>query len=418
MKYVKISLLWLALGAVWTTIAVVAAFYGWWLEPIAPEEDSSAFFEAVVQMIEEQNRGDAALILIEDGEVVQEYYGGNEGRIDRDTLFPTASFSKWITAWGVMTLVEDGRVDLDVPVSTYLTRWRLPEGQFDNDGVTTRRLLSHTAGLTDRLGFGDYRAEEVLPSLEESLERPRASRDREAEVSVGKEPGTEWVYSGGGYLILQLLIEEVTGQSFEAFMRARILEPIGMFRSTYQYIGGLENVARSFDNDGALAPHYQYAAAAATGFASSGADLSRFVRAQIPDAVLPSPLLPDTILALREPHGFILGTGVWGLGTILYSSTPNDETVFGHDGANDPAINTSVRINPDTRDGFVSLVTGHPSLASTLGYHWVLWQTGYPDFLSTDIALESAFWPSLIGIGVITAIVLVWLRRAADSPSP
>ena len=92
--------------------------------------------------------------------------------------------------------------------------------------------------------------------------------------------------------------------------------------------------------------------------------------------------------------------------------------MFGHDGANDPAINTSVRINPDTRDGFISLITGHPSLASKLGSHWVLWQTGYPDFLSTDVALRSAVRPSLLGIGVITAIVLIrFRRRAVGSPS-
>jgi CubicO group peptidase (beta-lactamase class C family) len=55
-----------------------------------------------------------------------------------------------------MTLVEAGKLELDAPVSTYLRRWKLPESDFDNDGVTVRRLLSHTAGLTDGLGYGGF----------------------------------------------------------------------------------------------------------------------------------------------------------------------------------------------------------------------------------------------------------------------
>jgi len=68
--------------------------------------------------------------------------------VTADTVFHTGSISKPVTAWGVMRLVEQGRLDLDVPVETYLTRWHLPASPFDSDGVTIRRLLSHSAGLS------------------------------------------------------------------------------------------------------------------------------------------------------------------------------------------------------------------------------------------------------------------------------
>jgi len=81
-----------------------------------------------------------------------------------DTVFQVGSISKPVTAWGVMRLVQQGKLDLDAPVDRYLTRWHLPPSPFDADGVTTRRLLSHTAGLISQ----DYSSISArpLPSLE------------------------------------------------------------------------------------------------------------------------------------------------------------------------------------------------------------------------------------------------------------
>lgn len=411
MRYLKAGFGVVAAVSIWTLVAAFLSFYGWWMSPIAAEDDSEAFFAKAIERIEEENRGNTAFVLIERGEVVGEYYGQSVNLVDRNTLFPTASFSKWIAAWCVLSLVEKGKIDLDVPVSNYLSRWNLPEGQFDNDQVTVRRLLSHTAGLTDRLGFGDYTADEEIPSIEETLRNPRASGDREATIVVGTEPGSEFMYSGGGYLILQLVVEEVSGQRFGVYVRESILDPLEMSRSSFDYIGSLENSSQSFDENGGLAQQYRYAAAAATGFVSSAADLTKLVQSQTVDGAQ-SPLDPLTVAAMRDPHGFALGTGIWGLGTILYTTTPNGETVYGHDGVNEPAINVSVRINPETRDGFIMLVTGHRSLATTLGSDWVLWQTGYPDFLSTGIALESAILPVAVGSIVILFISLLYLWRS------
>jgi len=75
--------------------------------------------------------------------------------------------------------------------------------------------------------------------------------------------------------------------------------------------------------------------------------------------------------------------------------------------ANDPAINSSVRINPATSDGIVMLVSGHPTLASDICSEWVLWQTGYPDFLSTERALKSALIPALLGVVLILLITVI-----------
>lgn len=138
-----------------------------------------------------------------------------------------------------------------------------------------------------------------------------------------------------------------------------------MDRSTYAYLGDQTNSSASFEMDGSIAPTYKYASDAATGFSSSSADLSKLVLALINGQK--SPLQHTTIASMREPQGFLLGSGIWGLGTMLYVQAPQGDFVFGHDGANDPAINTSVRINPESSDGLIILLSGHPSLASDIG---------------------------------------------------
>ena len=410
--YLKLFFVWLVAAAVWSIFAFTMAFYGWWMASVAERGNHSEFFGWAVTEINSKNSGTAALVLIEDGAVVHRFFSDE---VDENTLFATASFSKWITALAVMTLVEQNKVDLDAPLSNYLSRWQLPDSEFDNDEVTIRRLLSHTAGLTDGLGFGDYLSSEPLPSLEEELSNPRASGGREVKITVGREPGSEFLYSGGGYLLLQLVVEEVSAVEFTDYVTQVVLDPVAMDRSTYEFLGDQINASPSFNIEGSLAPTYQYASAAATAFASSAADLTNLVVMLLDGKRFP--LQQEVVASMREPQGFMLGSGIWGLGTMLYVQTHDGDFVFGHDGANDPAINTSVRINPETLDGCVMLVSGHPSLASSIGSEWVLWQTGYPDFLSTERALVSSVLPTLMGSTVILLFLLIRTRRRSDGAS-
>jgi len=217
-------------------------------------------------------------------------------------------------------------------------------------------------------------------------------------MAVQIQPGTEFRYSGGSFLILQLLIEEVSGMSFQDYMDTTIFDPLGMTRSTYNYIGDIENNAGSYDRNGQAAPLYKYASSAATGFATSSSDLSRFVLAQIPDNERSSILTKNIRESMRKPYGQTLGFDIWGLGTILYAKTSNNDYVFGHDGGNDPAINSAARINPENRDAIIVLETGHPSLATNIASQWLLWQTGYPDLLDSDAIIKSAYLPAFLGV--------------------
>jgi CubicO group peptidase (beta-lactamase class C family) len=318
-----------------------------------------------------------------------------------------------------MALVEDRKLDLDAPVSTYLTRWTLPESKFDNNKVTVRRLLSHTAGLTDGLGYAGFEPGAAVQSLEASLERPvDASPGASGVVEVGYEPGSEWRYSGGGYAILQLLIEEVSGESFEGFMQRAIFRPLGMARSSYHWTGtDGSTLATFYDADSKPTTHYRFAAVAATSLYTSASDLMRFIQAHLPgqngEPIGRGVLAPATINAMWRPHGSKYGVDIWGLGVILYASNNEGGFIVGHDGNNDPAINTAARFNPATGNGIVILETGNPLLATRLAGEWVFWETGNVDLLAFTIATPGML--RLIGRGSLVIVLAVptitWLIR-------
>lgn len=157
--------------------------------------------------------------------------GGDE-LVTPDTLFQAASNGKLLTAVAVMHYVEQGLLDLDEDVNNNLVSWKVPENEFTvQEKVTLWRLLSHTAGVTVP-GFPGYPQEEDLPTNLEILDgEPPASNDP---IRVDTVPGTEWRYSGGGYQIVQQLLEDVTGKPFPEIMQEVIFNPSGMASSTYE----------------------------------------------------------------------------------------------------------------------------------------------------------------------------------------
>ena len=404
----------------WAAFVIFGTAYGWFHRSLATPGDSAAFIAAAKRMIDARNRGNTAFRLIEHGLPRGEYFASVGKPVDPATLFQVASLSKWIAAWAVMTLVESGKVDLDAPVSRYLTRWHLPASKFNNDGVTVRRLLSHTAGLTDGLGFAGFPPGVDIPSLEDTLKHPDTSPGHSGVIRVGAQPGAGWQYSGGGYLILQLLIEEVTHESFEGYVQRAIFVPLGMERSTFSVDASTPNVATFYDVDGTPATHYRFRAKAAASLYTNVADMTRFVQAQFDgpanEAAGRGVLRPETLRLMRRPEGAVLGIDIWGLGVMLLAPVGTDDFVIGHDGNNDPAINTAVRLNPTNGDSIVVLETGDHSLASTLAGEWVYWQTGMLDFLMLRNAGRSMLLAVAAG-SVIIIFIGVWFGRRVGRSS-
>ena len=244
--------------------------------------------------------------------------------VTEQTIFHVCSISKAVSAWGLMRLVDDGRIDLDAPVETYLRRWKLPPSPFDHGQVTVRRLLSHTAGLPVE-GYMGIPPGVPLPAIEEVLNGRSPAMDerqlayarkwgfdpatKHQAIRVLRAPGEAFSYSGGGYVILDLLIEEVTGLRAAEYLDRSVLEPLGLRHSTFETPDpDGQGYAMPYDEEGAPLPRYRYSHRTAGAMTADIRDLATFVRAEFdrPGVDVPGRglIAPESFRALFEPVMF------------------------------------------------------------------------------------------------------------------
>ncbi|MFK7782544.1 MAG: serine hydrolase domain-containing protein [Psychroserpens sp.] len=197
-----------------------------------------------------------------------------EGLVNEQTLFQAASVTKPFTALGILKLVENRKIHLDDDVNNYLKGWQISENEFTKkEKVTVRRLLSHTAGISGH-GFDGYAQSENFPTTIEVLNGEGNSR----RVTVDNTPGKAWRYSGGGYVILQKLIEDVTGTPFATYMDNEVLTPLNMTNSTFQQPldrDRYKNVSSAHNNAGevVVGDWHNYPETAAGGLWSTSKDI-------------------------------------------------------------------------------------------------------------------------------------------------
>jgi CubicO group peptidase (beta-lactamase class C family) len=148
------------------------------------------------------------------------------------TLFKPGSISKSLNAVGVLKLVQDNKLDIYKDINDYLKSWKFPYDSLSKGKkITTANLLSHTAGLSVYGGFPGYNAKSKIPTLPQILDGI-APANTPAVRSLF-EPGLQFQYSGGGTIISQLIITDLTKQPYEKFMFDSVLKPMGMTNSFY-----------------------------------------------------------------------------------------------------------------------------------------------------------------------------------------
>lgn len=204
---------------------------------------------------------------------------GHPEPVTAETLFQAASISKAVAAMAAMRLVQDGKLALDEDVNRRLRSWKLPPSDAaKGKPVTLRMLLSHTGGLNVH-GFGGYEAGAKVPTLRQVLDGTPPANS--AAIRIVAEPGARYAYSGGGFEVLQQLIEDVTGRPFAAAMRELVLDRVGMKSSTFEQplpASRAKAAAVGHDKDGqpVAGRWHTYPEQAAAGLWTTATDLVHF----------------------------------------------------------------------------------------------------------------------------------------------
>lgn len=164
-----------------------------------------------------------AILVIQDGRIVH-HKGYGLARLDTkepigpDTAFDLASMSKQFTAMAVMILAERGKLNYDDALSKFFPDF--PNAQ----KVTIRNLLTHTSGLVDVISAKWFRQ-----GYEPTSREVAKLFTQEPKLKAG--PGERFEYNNAGYVLLALIVEKVSGQSFPTFMQQKIFKPLGMNHS-------------------------------------------------------------------------------------------------------------------------------------------------------------------------------------------
>lgn len=210
----------------------------------------------IEQQLEKYKLAGFSLVVFENYKIVYSNQVGlksmnSKEKINVNTAFSTASITKPITALLCHILEEKGLINLDDPIDKYLKRWHLPKSKFiENNSPTWKQFLNHTAG-TSQDGFADYYEGDTIPTLNQSLLGQIPRYDKEIEFLF--TPGTNWQYSGGGYVIIQMALEDTLNKPIAELAKEYIFSPLGLENTTMiqpNENGFLTNVALVHDKDG------------------------------------------------------------------------------------------------------------------------------------------------------------------------
>jgi CubicO group peptidase (beta-lactamase class C family) len=225
-------------------------------------EGHDLIFHSLTERMKIYNVPGVSIAVINNGKIEwAKGYGTREAgvdlSVDTNTLFQAASISKPVTALGALHYVGRGMFILDSNINDYLVSWKIPANEFTKKRpVKFRYLLCHGAGLNGH-ALGNYSKGERIPTPLQTLDGLPPSKA--SAVRVVTEPGTEFRYSGGGYLILQQAMIDVICKPFPEIMKESVFGPAGMDKSGYfqeRDYNNTENIAVGHNEMGSIIEGY------------------------------------------------------------------------------------------------------------------------------------------------------------------
>jgi CubicO group peptidase (beta-lactamase class C family) len=324
--------------------------------------DSAHWQERLALLADKHGVPGANLAILAGGEVAEAAYGVLNQRtgveVTTDSVFQIGSISKVWTATLVMQLVDEGLVDLDAPVVTYLPEFKVADPEVTRT-VTVRHLLAHSSGIDGDhfldTGRGDDCVERYVASC--------------ADLKQNHPLGATMSYCNAGYTVLGRLIEVLRGQTWDAVLRERLFAPLGLIQAgTLPEEALLHRAAvghiRPPGGELQVAPVWGiFRSAGPAGLIhATPREVLKFAELHLKDGLAPDGtriLSERSARAMRQPQievpdPYTLGSH-WGLGWILM--TWSDREVYGHDGG---TIGQSafLRIVPDAGVAVCLLTNG------------------------------------------------------------
>jgi len=290
------------------------------------------------------------------------------------TLVNIASVSKLVSSWGVMRLVQDQQLDLDAPIVSIIQGWSFPQTSFDANQVTARRLLSHTAGI-NMPSVPWFPLAASPPSLQQVLNGTSSSQP----LRLVATPGSSWAYSGGGYTLLQLAVDEITGLRIDAFMSRFIFKPLGMKFATFSPSPDSPQLAKLYDKKGKAVGPFRFIGESAGGLYASASDLAPLLAEYqkaasgrsrvISRNTFAEMVTPVTKVTFKDNNGKSVDTGDAedGLGHFVHRTRDGRVLLF-HSGGNPGALAYFI-VEPTGGNGLFAVVNsdnGGPVLIDIL----------------------------------------------------
>lgn len=201
-----------------------------------PAGSHAAKIDEVVTAFHDAGQFNGSVLVAEAGEVIYENgfgWANIEWEVPNtpDTKHRIGSVTKHFTSAIILQLVEEGEIELDAPIATYLPGYPAEQGS----KVTVHHLLNHTSGIPSYTGLPDFIQEQGRDPF-----TPDELIEVFWDMPLEFEPGTAWAYNNSGYFILGRIIENVTGDEYDDVLRERILEPFGLDDSGYDHNGEIQ----------------------------------------------------------------------------------------------------------------------------------------------------------------------------------
>lgn len=301
----------------------------------------------------------AAVVVVKDGEeVLKKGYGYSnlEKNIEvnpDETIFPAASVSKLFTATAIMQLYEQGKIDLNENVETYIEPYKIINKY--NEEVTCANLLTHSSGVDEASELnGNTRNKDDIKSQEYYFDSHKPK--------VVREPNTTSRYSNQGYNILGYVIENVSGVSYEEYIKKNILEPLEMDSTLVRLDNnsiatGYEFFYEEF-NKVPLA--YQYTSGS-SGINTTVSDMKKFMIAHLNNGEFEGNriLSEDTSKKMKSKQ-FTNNEILPGMGYGFIRSNRNGQEILKHEGALPGFTNTMFLIQEENIGIYVATNSLNP----------------------------------------------------------